>query len=547
MLAVLGLLGVLSARPLPVTAALPQSVASAIQCNGGNRWPVKTGTDADVSKVDLSSTTATTIKALKALTPGTTTFPQDNRIPPVELTVYSLSATLVKYQLESDQDYHLVLQDSAGRSLITEAPDPPCVGSTSPFLPYIRTVRSAVDSELTVTTTATTTSMPVTVRGVGFWDGTTGGSWHIELHPLLAINFTSGSSTGTISGKVTDAQTNGAVAGATVSCGCAASTTTASDGTYSLPGIATGSQTITASASGYSSGNNTVSVTASTITTDNLALNETSGVISGSVVDASTSAAISAASVACSCGLNATTDASGNYTIAHIPPGTYDLTASATGYTSGAASGVGVLAATVSPESFTLIGVHQVVFSDGFESGNLSAWSSSSGMTVESTIVHRGSHAAQANANLAAGYAKEVLPSTYSDGYGRLWFDIQSQSTQANVLRFKTSGNTGVAFLAVLSTGQLALNVNGTRVATSATAVSLGVWHELEMRTTINNGSLTSQVWLDGNQVNDLSVTVSLGTSGITSVGMFQIGEAGTGETYNIVFDDAAFDTQYIS
>jgi hypothetical protein len=121
-------------------------------------------------------------------------------------------------------------------------------------------------------------------------------------------------------------------------------------------------------------------------------------------------------------------------------------------------------------------------------------------------------------------------------------------STQANVLRFRTSGNTSVAYLTVAPDGRLALNVNGTKVATtSATTVSMGVWHELELHTSISGATLTAQVWLDGNQVHDLSVNVSLATSGISAVGMFQIGDASTGETYNIVFDDAAFDTQFVT
>src|SRR5258708_29974443 len=100
---------------------------------GVERWSVKTGTDADVSKVDLGSTTSTTIASRAALTaPGT--LPSSNRVSPVETTVYAIDATLTELKLESDSDYHLVISDGAGHTMISEIPDPACVGAGSPFL-----------------------------------------------------------------------------------------------------------------------------------------------------------------------------------------------------------------------------------------------------------------------------------------------------------------------------------------------------------------------------------------------------------------------------
>ncbi len=50
------------------------------QC-GVERWSVKTGTDADVSQVNVSTSTATTIQSLRGLTaPGT--LPANNRVLP---------------------------------------------------------------------------------------------------------------------------------------------------------------------------------------------------------------------------------------------------------------------------------------------------------------------------------------------------------------------------------------------------------------------------------------------------------------------------------
>jgi hypothetical protein len=318
-----------------------------------------------------------------------------------------------------------------------------------------------------------------------------------------------------------------------------------------LPNVPPGSNyTVSASHSGY--GTQTISgvpVSSGATTTESFALVATPpGGISGQVTDAQTSSAVQGATVACSCqAATVTTATDGSYSFVGVAPGGYTMSVSAPGYVSPSPAGVSVSPGQTSTQNFALsVAVHQPIFSDGFESGNVSAWTSSSAMTVESNFVHSGTAAAQASVSLTAGYAKKTLPSTYSDAYGRVWFNIQSQSTPASVLRFKTAANSGVAFLLVQPNGQLALNVNGTKVATSATIVSRAVFHELELHTTISGTSLTSQVWLDGTAVNDLAGTFSLGTSGITSVGVFQIGEASPTQTYNIVFDDAAFDSQYI-
>ena len=162
---------------------------------GVERWSVKTGTDADRAKITLQSTTPTTIAALTGLTaPGT--LPADNRVAPTEDTVYQLHATLTQYKLEADSDYHLVLSDGSGHTMIAEIPDPACVGSTSPLLTSIQKSRSEFDARYTPTTSFQTANVPVTITGVGFFDflhGQTGVAPNgIELHAVLDVQFTSG-------------------------------------------------------------------------------------------------------------------------------------------------------------------------------------------------------------------------------------------------------------------------------------------------------------------------------------------------------------------
>src|SRR5512140_869115 len=146
------------------------STASPIlaQC-GVERWSVKTGTDADVGLVNLNSSTATTITSLRALT-APSTLPANNRVQPTETTVFTLNATLTQYKLESDSDYHLVLQDASGNTMIAEIPSPNCVGAGSPCRPAISSSRSEFDARFTDTGSFQAANVPVVVKGVGFFD-----------------------------------------------------------------------------------------------------------------------------------------------------------------------------------------------------------------------------------------------------------------------------------------------------------------------------------------------------------------------------------------
>ncbi|MGC2695189.1 MAG: alkaline phosphatase family protein, partial [Candidatus Angelobacter sp.] len=164
------------------------------QC-GVERWSVKTGTDADVGKINLNAPTNTTITAMRAFT-APNPIPPNNRITGPETTLWVINATLTLFKLESDSDYHLVIQDSSGTTMITEIPSPSCVGAGSPFLPGITNARAEFDAKFTATTSFQTANIPVKITGVGMFDflhGQTGVAPNgIELHAVLDIVFNPG-------------------------------------------------------------------------------------------------------------------------------------------------------------------------------------------------------------------------------------------------------------------------------------------------------------------------------------------------------------------
>jgi hypothetical protein len=179
---------------------------------GVERWTVKVGTDPDVGLIDLNNPVHTTIDNLAAMTPPADPPgpPDDARIAPAETTVYVVNATMTLYKKEGDVDYHVVLQDENGHTMIVEIPSPGCIVAQNPSGPGrilvpsplsagIALARSKFDDRFNATTSFQTANIPVQITGVGFFDfihGQTGVAPNgIELHPVLNITFTANTST----------------------------------------------------------------------------------------------------------------------------------------------------------------------------------------------------------------------------------------------------------------------------------------------------------------------------------------------------------------
>ena len=216
-----------------------KAAAAPGQHPGVERWPVKTGTDLDVSKVGVNRINGadlgpgivdTTIAELRAL-PRPSNMPavhksfplnsyyQDRRATTTETTVWRVKATITEAKLEQDGDYHLVLKDK-GQTMIGEIPDPdPAYVKNAVWLADIKLARGEMDKKLgkplkavdfkpedmgvptEVRKTAvanqeaamTQVGAQATIIGVGFFDsshGQTGVAPNaIELHPIFSIQF----------------------------------------------------------------------------------------------------------------------------------------------------------------------------------------------------------------------------------------------------------------------------------------------------------------------------------------------------------------------
>ena len=153
---------------------------------------------------------------------------------------------------------------------------------------------------------------------------------------------------GSIAGKVTDATTHLAIAGATVTCTCqGGSQSTNGSGNYTFANLApAGNDSMTFSAVGYTPQTvNNVGVTAGHATSESVALGQSTGGITGTVSDGTASGQppLAGVSVTCTCQTGgATTNSAGIYSFANVAPGSYALTFSDIGFGAQTVTGVRV-------------------------------------------------------------------------------------------------------------------------------------------------------------------------------------------------------------
>jgi chitodextrinase len=179
------------------------------------------------------------------------------------------------------------------------------------------------------------------------------------------------------------------------------------------------------------------------------------------------------------------------------------------------------------------------LFSDGFETGDLSQWTTNSGMTAETVHAHTGAYGAEESSTGTTTYAYKTLPGSYTELWATAWVYVVSRSTSANLIGFRGSNGGSIINLYLSQTGKLALRNNvGGVTTTSTTGIPTGSWHQVVLHTLINGTSGSVDVSLDGTAVAGLSLTSQdLGVNPITSL---QLGDNTAGRTYDIDFDDVS-------
>lgn len=194
---------------LLVAAIFIASTISIFAECGKERWAVKTGSDPDI---DLVFTRPNKLRVKKSTIQDMIDFPYPfpnprgipkvwwtKRVPRYETTVWTLEVKLKEYTREDDEDYHLVLEDESGNTMVAELPNPPCVPATAPAMIKERIQIARDDFDRRFNGTARPTSRPkspnvkIRIAGIGMFDrehGQLGRAGNgIELHPVLGLEF----------------------------------------------------------------------------------------------------------------------------------------------------------------------------------------------------------------------------------------------------------------------------------------------------------------------------------------------------------------------
>jgi hypothetical protein len=179
-------------------------------------------------------------------------------------------------------------------------------------------------------------------------------------------------------------------------------------------------------------------------------------------------------------------------------------------------------------------------WSDGFESGSLSAWTTSSGLTVQSVLVHDpgpgSSFAARSTGSVS--WAAKTLPDVTSDIEVSMWFNFTSRQSPVWLTRLRTGSNGNLMKVMVNNGGKLVYRNDVAGVTRASTkVVSNGAWHRLQVRVTVAGTNGHVQISLDGVPVQGLDRVESMGTS---PVGRVEIGNRPTGKVYDLAIDDVA-------
>jgi hypothetical protein len=175
-------------------APAPEAISCGVHC-GTERWAVKTLSDASAAGVNFAATPVTVDWLVTQAQPAV--LPEDQRISPVEDQAYVVTARLVGFKLEDDEDIHIVIADlnNPAETMIVEIPSSDCSGACfSTHLAEFVQARTNFEARFGTSHKRferVPGNVTVTVTGVGFFDflhHQTGVAPNgIELHPVLDI------------------------------------------------------------------------------------------------------------------------------------------------------------------------------------------------------------------------------------------------------------------------------------------------------------------------------------------------------------------------
>ncbi len=192
-----------------------------------------------------------------------------------------------------------------------------------------------------------------------------------------------------------------------------------------------------------------------------------------------------------------------------------------------------------------------IIFSDGFESGDLAKWDYVDGLTVQQSDVYKGEYSARGDSNGQARFARTSLGRTYDELYLRIWFNAEEipGDEWVYLMKFRSAGDDPILSLAIDDNSTLcyrpdAIYPDGRYVSGEHSDVHVlqGRWHELQAHVYVDGWDSWVEVWYDGKFVPELNNGHFLG---FDAIGGIQIGESLSARSFDVRFDEVVAATEY--
>jgi hypothetical protein len=181
-------------------------------------------------------------------------------------------------------------------------------------------------------------------------------------------------------------------------------------------------------------------------------------------------------------------------------------------------------------------------FGDGFESGDLSAWSAADGFTVIDTIARDGSRSGLARSSGAAEApdAASNVTRSLDEGVAALFVKsavyVDRRGDGVDLINVRDDRGRPLATFSVTGDGRLAYRNERTGEIAILSEFTSDEWHELQVHV-VTGQSGQIEVWLDGRLI--ARNAESLFDRAIAAV---SIGDGHTDRSFTVAFDNVAFD-----
>lgn len=189
-----------------------------------------------------------------------------------------------------------------------------------------------------------------------------------------------------------------------------------------------------------------------------------------------------------------------------------------------------------------------IPFADGFETGDLSAWSKVDGLTVQQQTVDNGLYSARSANNgddIQPGkpsFAEKSLNSEETNLFASARYQVKQQGDDSvTLLTLQTKENQPIVYVFLTSDHKLAYQFAGASQPVVIEDVKPEEWHSLQVHLAINGANSQIELWHDGKLLRR-----DPDQFGDIKIGAIQLGEQRDGRTYEIFFDQIVVDRQCI-